>query len=232
MTEPVPRNPILARIDAAAAARKTTRQAIAKAAKLDRGYLQKLEKRGPRASVRADSLIRLADAAGIPRDELLSLAPRTARERQSVTGAKAVTGEPLSPAMIRDVPILGVAAGSAFGAFVISGDPIGYVARPPALQYVPDAYAVYVQNESMSPLHNPGDLRFVHPHKPPRAGDSVVLQLVEADASAQAYIKIFERRSGDWVVCRQTNPAAEIKFKAAQIRAVHRVMTMNELFNA
>jgi phage repressor protein C with HTH and peptisase S24 domain len=84
----------------------------------------------------------------------------------------------------------------------------------------------------MSPLHNPGDLRFVHPHKPPRAGDSVVLQLVEADASAQAYIKIFERRSGDWVVCRQTNPAAEIKFKAAQIRAVHRVMTMNELFNA
>ena len=221
-------NPIVAKLDAAGAARGLTRHAISVAAGLDRGFLQKLEDRGPNASTRAVNLERLAEAAGLARDALFAVAPR---EAARIVG-RAALGAPASAAMTLDVPILGVAAGSAIGAFRIGTDPIGYVARPPALAHVADAYAVYVENESMIPLHNPGDLRFVHPHKPARNGESVILQVEGADREAQAYIKIFEKRAGEWVICRQTHPAAEVKFAAKQIRAMHRVMTLNELFNA
>jgi phage repressor protein C with HTH and peptisase S24 domain len=224
MSDSQPQNPIVARLEAAGAARKMSRHAISLAAGLDRGFLQKLEERGPKASVRAASLTALADAVGIPVEELLALAPGPLRMRSGQP--------PSSAAMTLDVPILGVAAGSIIGAFQISGDAIGYVARPPALTHVADAYAVYVNNDSVVPLHNPGDLRFVHPHKPPRAGESVVLQVVGEQGEILAYIKIYERHSGEWVICRQTNPAAEVKFAAKQVRAFHRVLTVNELFNA
>ncbi|HYA74523.1 MAG TPA: S24 family peptidase [Roseiarcus sp.] len=233
MKEPSAKNPIVARLDAACAASGLSRQGIATAAGLDRGFLQKLEQRGPQASVRVQSLIQLADAAGVPREELIALAPKPPPGAPAWGGAPDEAAAPAlsSPEMTPDVPILGVAAGAALGAFVFSGPPIDYVARPPGLRHVADAYAIYVVNESMSPLHNPGDLRFVHPRKPPRAGESVIVQVRDGD-EIQAYIKIYERRSDGWIVCRQTHPPAEVKFKTTQVVAMHRVMTINELFGA
>ena len=67
------------------------------------------------------------------------------------------------------------------GAFQLESGPIDYVARPVALLEARDIYAIYVEGTSMEPEHRPGDLRFVHPHKPARFGDSVIVQMQSED---------------------------------------------------
>jgi phage repressor protein C with HTH and peptisase S24 domain len=149
-----------------------------------------------------------------------------ARRRKEIAAAPPLRDE--SPQAEPGVPIRFVAAGSAIAAFVIAKHEIGLLPRPPGLAHVADAYAIYVQNDSMAPMHSQGDLRFVHPHKPPRPGDSVIVRL----KNGEAYIKLFAARSEAWIVCRQLNPAAQIKFALAQVEAVHHVMTTGELFGA
>lgn len=131
-----------------------------------------------------------------------------------------------------DIPVLGTVAGAlGEGAFQISTDPIEYVTRPPALKNARNVYAVYVENESMSPEHKPGDLRLVHPGRIPKSGDTVVVQVKNGpNQPTQAYIKTFIKRSGDYIVCSQLSPLATIRFKLSTVIALHKVLTQNELF--
>lgn len=132
------------------------------------------------------------------------------------------------------VPVMGTAAGSIIAdgvdGFDIAG-PVDYVPVPPALMQSRGVYAIYVSGESMSPQHNPGDLRFVHPHRPAQPGCTVIVQTRKWDDDpGQAYIKILEKRSGDRLFLKQINPPATLEIPTAYIRSIHRVMTMNELF--
>jgi len=137
---------------------------------------------------------------------------------------------PAPNSMPRDVPVLGTAAGSIVGAFQFDGV-VDYVRRPPALAGVPNAYALYVKGESMVPEHPPGELRFVHPGRPVRPGDAVVVQTrLHEQEQFQAYIKRFVREDDTHVVLWQHNKPAEIKLDRRIVVAVHRVLTMNELF--
>lgn len=131
-----------------------------------------------------------------------------------------------------DVPVLGTAAGSVVGAFVIDG-PIDWVKRPPALANAKNLYALYVAGESMVPRFSPGDLIFVSPDRPANSGDVVVIQTrTHESAPIQSWIKILiQRREGE-VVAQQINPSAEIRFRADQVVGVHRVLTMREMFGA
>lgn len=132
----------------------------------------------------------------------------------------------------KDVPILGVVAGSlGEGAFVFDSGTVDYAARPPALAQARDVYALYVINESMVPQHPPGQLCFVHPHRAPAPGDSVIIHVQTAEnAPHQYYIKRLVRRGVDEVVCLLHNPPAMIRFKTAHVVALHKVLTTNELF--
>lgn len=216
-------NPLLAKIDEARLKMPgaPSRNAISERAGLDRGTLRQLDLRGPHASLGIPSINAIAQVLGLDPGELIAVAPRAAPadERR------------LTPARPQGlIPVLGNAAGAVAGAMTL-GEPIDYVERPPALEYVTDAYAVFVTGESMSPQHNPGDLRFVHPHKPPRAGDSVIVQTRGEKGGVHGWIKILERQTSVAWVCRQLNPAAEVKFNAANVLDVHRVLTTAELFN-
>lgn len=186
----------------------------------------------------------LEPGAGLPRGGTLS-ALATALE---TTEAWLLRGEEASPprsevrpaevtlpptnSMPNDVPVLGTAAGShARGAFQISTDPVDWVRRPPALTGAKNAYALYVEGTSMVPEHNPGDLRFVHPDRPPRPGDSVVVQiLVNPTDGQEATIGHLLRRTPTHLVIGKLNPAATVELKLNTVIAVHKVMTLNELF--
>lgn len=133
-------------------------------------------------------------------------------------------------AMPRDVPVYGTAAGSLVGAFQFEGV-VEYVRRPPALMGVPVAYALYVTGSSMSPEHNPGDLRFIHPGRPPRVGDTVIVQTRNHEADGIAsYIKTLVRMNDQRLVLQQRNPEATMEIDRRTVVAVHRVLTVNELF--
>lgn len=134
--------------------------------------------------------------------------------------------------MPNDVPVYGTAAGSlGKGAFQFEGGVIEYVRRPPALIGSKVIYALYVEGDSMAPEHNPGDLRFVHTMKPPRAGDSVIVQVQNHEADrVEAYIGHYIRTSGNTLLIGKLNPKATVEINRTYVRSVHKVLTINEMF--
>lgn len=104
------------------------------------------------------------------------------------------------------------------------------VGRPPNLIDVKDAYAVYMVGHSMEPKFRAGDMLFVHPHKPARSGDYVVVQ-IDPDSSEkdpEYLVKQFVRRSTNKMTLRQFNPEKELIFSATHIKAVHRIVASSE----
>lgn len=142
-------------------------------------------------------------------------------------------GIPPRSAMPLDVPVLGTAAGSGDGAIQMDGGPIDHVRRPPALSNARDVYAIYVDGDSMEPKYAPGALVYCSPHKPPRIGDDVVVQVQLGegqDAPVLAYVKTLEKRQGLAWVFRQFNPPRNDVTYSGRIVGVHRIYTVNELF--
>jgi phage repressor protein C with HTH and peptisase S24 domain len=136
-------------------------------------------------------------------------------------------------AMPSDVPVMGTAAGSLLsGAFQLQGGVIDYVRRPPALSGARDIYALYIEGSSMEPRYFPGELVYVNPHKPPRIGDTVIVQEHNGDGGpVAASIGVLFKRVGGTVVLRKYNPPdAETTITQTRIAAIHRVLTPNELF--
>lgn len=130
------------------------------------------------------------------------------------------------------VPVYGVAAASVVGSFEIS-EQIDMVRRPPGLPNATNLYALYVHGESMSPRYRSGDLIFVLPTRPARAGDDVIIQTRMHDgAPTQSWLKELDQITDEVVVAKQLNPSSKIDFKRSTVVGVHRVLTMRELFGA
>lgn len=145
-----------------------------------------------------------------------------------VSEAWLLTGEGPAPKSA-PLPVMGIAAGSLTGQNIIHSDPLEYVARPPALETVRDAYALWVRGSSMLPRFAEGDLVFVHPYRQPVAGDAIIIQQ-RINGELVAFIKELVNRSDKSLHCRQYNPPAEIDYPVEFIQAVHKVMSMKELF--
>ena len=215
-------NPLLAKIDelrVAVKGRQLSRGAVGERAGLSRETLRQLGLRGPEASLATPSIVSIANVLGVAPSTLLSVAPKSGAEIDAPTARKGDM-----------IPVLGKAAGAVVGALAL-GDAIDRVERPPALQHVIGAYAVYISGDSMRPMHCPGDLRFINPHKPYRTGDSVIVQTSGPNGDIFGWIKIYEHQNAEWLICRQLNPEGEYKFKATNVVDIHRVMTTGELFN-
>ncbi len=153
--------------------------------------------------------------------------------------SRAAVQSPSSQKLNGNLPVLGTAAGSfietadgqAFEGFEIETRIVQYVKRPPALTDVSEAYSIFVDGDSMYPMHPPGELRFVNPHATVSPGDTVVVQTrTWEDKPGQAYIKIYRRRAGGYLVLEQFNPLATISIPQQYVLSVHKVLTTNELF--
>lgn len=132
----------------------------------------------------------------------------------------------------KDLPVRGTAAGSHLkGAFQLTSDNIDYVRRPPALQGVKEAYALYVEGTSMVPQFHPGDLCYIHPRRPARPGDPVVVQSAYiSDDEIEATLGIYLRQTEKHILVQKHNPPAEIQILRNGATKIHKVLTMNELF--
>ena len=140
---------------------------------------------------------------------------------------------PLRSEMPLDVPVLGTAAGGELGkgAFQLSTDVVDYVRRPAGLAGARDAYALYVEGESMVPRFEPGDLIFVHPHRKVARGDYVVVQEPDSNnGEPRAFLKRFVTVTGKLLRTEQFNPAATIEFVLRPGLIWHKVMTDGDLY--
>lgn len=125
------------------------------------------------------------------------------------------------------LPVLGEAVGGVDGKYIFNGSIIDYVVCPPSLENVAGAYAVYIDGESMYPRYKAGETAWVHPNKPPRRGDDVIVQIhpPEDDGSPPwGYVKEFVGWSGDRLVLNQFNPAGEIKFDRSEVVSIHPIV--------
>jgi SOS-response transcriptional repressor LexA len=162
--------------------------------------------------------------------------PRARATREVLRTGVAVPDPATLP---RDLPVFGkvsaaVVPGGPRGQKVNDGfvvdEAIDYVGRPPGVAKAGDAYAVYVAGDSMAPMHSAGELRVVHPHRPVRPGDTVIVQVRTADGGPiSGFIKTYNGRSGDWLVVSQLNPKALLRLKLSTVVAVHRVLSTAEL---
>jgi phage repressor protein C with HTH and peptisase S24 domain len=124
------------------------------------------------------------------------------------------------------IPVLGEAVGGVDGEYEFNGSVLDYVACPPSLANVPNAYGVYVDGESMSPRYRPGETVYVHPGKPARRGDDVIVQIAASEDGRppHGFIKEFVGWAGDELVLRQYNPESKIKFERGKVVSVHPIV--------
>lgn len=226
------KNALVARLNTLAAERGMSIFGLAEHSGLTRDAIYRVEKRGPTSTLNMESLRKIAAALGVSEADIIE-------QRQPSAGAPEIRRADLSQEIgYRDarrgryIDVLGTAAGSlGQGAFQLNDGPIDRVPCPPGLMDARGVYAIYVENDSMAPEHRAGELRFVHPHRPPQIGDTVIVQVLNGgDHTVTAYIKTLEKRTGDRVICTQHNPPARIEFNRAYIVAIHKVLTTNELF--
>jgi len=128
----------------------------------------------------------------------------------------------------RDLPVMGTVVAGSDGMFLMNGEVHDYIERPPSLQGVTSAYAVYVADTSMVPRYFPGETLHIHPGRAIASGDDtfVVVQIrPEADGEApRALVKRFKRRTASSLVLEQFNPHRELEFPLTQVESIHLII--------
>jgi phage repressor protein C with HTH and peptisase S24 domain len=126
----------------------------------------------------------------------------------------------------KDLPVYASATGGE-GEVIVSYDPIEWVERPATLTQVKDAYAIYAVNDSMRPKVKQGDMLKVHPHRPARRFDLVVVVLRDAadteTGERRCLVKDFISRDSEKVVLRQYNPERDFDIPANEVESIHYV---------
>jgi phage repressor protein C with HTH and peptisase S24 domain len=107
-----------------------------------------------------------------------------------------------------ELPIHGAVEGGK-GALIVSADPVEYMARPAPLLNVRDGYGVLIVEDSMAPEFEPGDVALVHPHLPPKAGETCVFYSEQEDGTTLAIIKRLRRTTPETWHVTQWNPGDE-----------------------
>ena len=214
-------------------AAKLTQKNVADALGVNRVSVTQWENGSAKPNI--ERLGELAKLFGVPIDALLTGTPLntvipTANIKNDVIPAD--VGLPPRQYMPQDVPVMGTAACNAdHGSFKLDASIIDYVRRPPGLLSTKDVYALYVEGDSMEPRFTAGDLVFVHPRKPVRIGDSVVVQIAKSENEPiEAMIAVLSKRTSHEVFLQKYNPNKIIHFDNKNIVAIHKILEMTELF--
>ena len=107
----------------------------------------------------------------------------------------------------------------------MNGQIVDTIPTIPSLEGVPGAYAVYVSGDSMEPRYMAGEALYVHPNRPVRRGDYVVIQIRNAVGEPPlGFVKRYVTKTPTVLIVSQFNPAGEIEFPIASVVSVHRVV--------
>ncbi len=174
----------------------------------------------------------LAHTLGVPVDELRNMADQDDGTKQGDLPAALVTRPPRTPEAPPQSPsgtapplrVYGSAESGPDGAFVLSSDPVAWIARDARLVGVVDAFAVYVQGTSMNHAYEPGNLLLVNPGAQPISGDDVLLVREERDGTMRALVRRLVRyNSTTWTV-KQFNPEKTYGLPRSRWQRAHLVI--------
>lgn len=127
------------------------------------------------------------------------------------------------------LPIYGRAAGGREGKFILNGERVGEILRPPSLEAVAEAYCVEAVGDSMSPVIEEGYKLYVNPKRPYRRGHLVVVQIrTDVEGVNEGYAKRFVSFSSKELILEQENPPKghdrTIRFPAGDVVSIHRIV--------
>lgn len=133
-------------------------------------------------------------------------------------------------AMPMNLPVMGHGSCGEDGLFEFNGQVLDYTRRPPRLMGVKDAYAIWIDGDSMVPWKVHGKTVPVHPHMPLQVMDYVVVQLKPTgqDHQRPAYVKQLVKRTATTLVLRQFNPSKDITIPLSKVLSIHRIMEWDE----
>ena len=133
--------------------------------------------------------------------------------------------EPIAqPTPGRDLPVMGAVKGGAEGFYFNEGEAKEYVQRPAMLAGAANAFALYVDGDSMEPRYFAGEILYVNPNRPLTKNCFVAVEL----ADGRGMIKQFLRRSDDQIVLHQFNPAKDIKLTTKDVKHIYRIIGSGE----
>lgn len=125
----------------------------------------------------------------------------------------------------KDLPVYASASGGPdASAIELVYEAVEWIERPPMLQGVVDAFAMYVVNDSMEPRFSHGDILWIHPSKPVSPGHSVLIVLRDGDGTHVAYVKKLVKITDKEVVFEQLNPPQKRSFKRADVASIRRIV--------
>ena len=149
--------------------------------------------------------------------------------RPTATFSPAAVGSILN--LPTDVPVHGTSVSGGPGDFRFTGEVIAHTKRPPGTLTMTDILSLFVAGQTMSPRFEDGDLVYAQKVRPPKIGDDVIVELLPEEGSEHGpcYIKRLVNRTSDRIICRQFNPPQDDEFPLDMVKAVHRIIPMNEL---
>ncbi len=140
-----------------------------------------------------------------------------------VTGAPTLSRGGARAAAARRIPLIGLAQAGAEGYFDDGGYPVGGGWDEISVPEVgdPNAYALEIHGDSMTPVFRDGDLVIVSPAAPVRRGDRVVVRTQQGEVMA----KELKRQSARRVELRSLNPLhPDFAFDLAELAWMHRIV--------
>lgn len=120
----------------------------------------------------------------------------------------------------KTLPVFGSGVCGTEGWTEMNGTINEYIHMPYNLAGVANAYGLYVFGTSMEPQFREGQIIHVHPHRPVRIGDPVIVQT----ADHAGLIKVLEKRDSRAWTFRQHKPNRAIEIPAANVLSVHRIV--------
>lgn len=116
----------------------------------------------------------------------------------------------------KDLPIYGRALAGNPNAISLEGRMVGKTERPSFLENVEDAFAIYVNGDSMEPRFKHGEIVYINPHKPAMPGDDVLIEFLDDTG----LVKELVRQTADKLIVKQHNPARRLTYKTDDIKHV------------
>ncbi len=122
------------------------------------------------------------------------------------------------------VPLYGFVGAASNGRLTLAEQNLrGYVPMHPAQMNVRDAFALEVNDISMSPRYEPGEIVYLAPHRWPARNQDCVVVTVEG----QGLLKRFTRRDVATIRLHQLNPDHDIDIPLADVAEIHSVVGRN-----
>ncbi len=122
------------------------------------------------------------------------------------------------------VPLYGFVGAASNGRLTLAEQNLrGYVPMHPAQMNVREAFALEVNDISMSPRYEPGEIVYLAPNRWPGRNQDCVVVTVEG----QGLLKRFTRRDVATIRLHQLNPDHDIDIPLADVAEIHSVVGRN-----